>query len=285
MHSTNESCSMSTTKLAEALKDLLFTADDSPAYDAAITQARAALAYYEAEAKPAEPFVTSADSLATQLRGYAVAVQDEQPYWADKIKAACDELEAQAEAKPAPAEPVPALGWTGNADADLALILLDRLDDEGEGNAVRIEQLEDIVRNLAAAIANAKDARDFALSACLEAQRLAAAPAAPAPEPVPEGMMLVERGWFEKNRADWYRFHDLMKAHRLHPGRTDDSLIDILADHLAAPAPAKELSDDELDALIPQWRHTTAAANEVCWQRRDVRQAMRAAIAASKGEK
>jgi hypothetical protein len=49
----------------------------------------------------------------------------------------------------------------------------------------------------------------------------------------------------------------------------------------AAPAPATELSDDELDALIPQWRHTTAAANEVCWQRRDVRQAMRAAIAAA----
>lgn len=41
------------------------------------------------------------DTLATQLRGYAVAIQDEQPYWADKIKAACDELEAQAK----PAEP------------------------------------------------------------------------------------------------------------------------------------------------------------------------------------
>lgn len=43
-----------------------------------------------------------------------------------------------------------AVGWTGNADADLALVLLDRLDDEGEGNAERIEQLEELVRKLAA---------------------------------------------------------------------------------------------------------------------------------------
>lgn len=50
---------------------------------------------------------------------------------------------------------VPAVGWTGNADADLALILLDRLDDTGEGNAIRIEQLEGLVRKLAAAPAAA----------------------------------------------------------------------------------------------------------------------------------
>lgn len=56
---------------------------------------------------------------------------------------------------PAPALPAPAGGWTGNADADLALILLDRLDDTGEGNAVRIEQLEGLVRKLAAAPAAA----------------------------------------------------------------------------------------------------------------------------------
>lgn len=42
-----------------------------------------------------------------------------------------------------------AFGWTGNPDADLALILLDRLDDTGEGNADRIEQLDGIVRKLA----------------------------------------------------------------------------------------------------------------------------------------
>lgn len=55
----------------------------------------------------------------------------------------------------APAAPAPSTGWTGNADADLALILLDRLDDTGEGNADRIEQLEGLVRKLAAATAAA----------------------------------------------------------------------------------------------------------------------------------
>lgn len=61
----------------------------------------------------------------------------------------------------APAAPAASTGWTGNADADLALILLDRLDDTGDGNAARIEQLEGLVRSLAAA------------------------PAAPAPAPAP----------------------------------------------------------------------------------------------------
>jgi hypothetical protein len=100
---------MSTTKLAEALRlgiEALTCAGSHAECQSlevyAKEQMRAALASYEAEAKPAEGFVTSADSLTTQLRGYAVAIQDDQPYWADKIKAACDELEAQAEAKPAP---------------------------------------------------------------------------------------------------------------------------------------------------------------------------------------
>lgn len=58
--------------------------------------------------------------------------------------------QARAALAAAPAA-APATGWTGNADADLALILLDRLDDTGEGNAVRIDQLEGLVRKLAAA--------------------------------------------------------------------------------------------------------------------------------------
>ena len=34
---------------------------------------------------------------------------------------------------------------------------------------------------------------------------------------------------------DWSRFHHLMAKHRLHPGRTDDDLIDILTAHLDKP--------------------------------------------------
>lgn len=46
---------------------------------------------------------------------------------------------------------VPTNGWTGNSDADLALILLDRLDCDLGEDAARIEQLEVLVRKLAAA--------------------------------------------------------------------------------------------------------------------------------------
>jgi hypothetical protein len=52
-------------------------------------------------------------------------------------------------AHPPAQEPVPAVGWTGNADADLALILLDRLDVTVEDTA-RVDQLEGLVRKLAA---------------------------------------------------------------------------------------------------------------------------------------
>ena len=61
---------MSNTKLADALRALLQIRNRPiSACDPVRLEAEAALASYEAE--PAEGFVTSADSLTTQLRGYA----------------------------------------------------------------------------------------------------------------------------------------------------------------------------------------------------------------------
>jgi hypothetical protein len=146
---------MSNTKLADALRALLQIRNRPiSACDPVRLEAEAALASYEAE--PAEGFVTSADSLTTQLRGYAVAVQDEQPYWADKIKAACDELEAQAEAKPA-AEPVAwAISYNGKTPYALW--------DYGEGALLDLE-----VKRLGGTASK---------------MPLYAAPAAPAPVPL-----------------------------------------------------------------------------------------------------
>jgi hypothetical protein len=117
---------MSTTKLAF---QLLAASNYIDALGGVSQSYRQALASYEAE--PAEGFVTSADSLTTQLRGYAVAVADEQPYWADKIKAACDELDA-APAAPAPAEPV---AWAISYDGKTPYALWDY----GEGALLDLE--------------------------------------------------------------------------------------------------------------------------------------------------
>ena len=49
------------------------------------------------------------------------------------------------------------------------------------------------------------------------------------------------------------RFHHLMKKHGLHPGRTDDDLLDILDAHLSAAPPAQPadpLTDEQIQALV-----------------------------------
>ena len=50
------------------------------------------------------------------------------------------------------------------------------------------------------------------------------------------------------------RFHHLMKKHGLHPGRTDDDLLDILDAHLSAAPPAQPaaqpLTDAQIEALV-----------------------------------
>ncbi len=50
------------------------------------------------------------------------------------------------------------------------------------------------------------------------------------------------------------RFHHLMKKHGLHPGRTDDDLLDILDAHLSAAPPAQPaaqpLTDEQISALV-----------------------------------
>lgn len=38
----------------------------------------------------------------------------------------------------------------------------------------------------------------------------------------------------ERHKQDWNRFHHIMKNHGLHPGRTDDDLLEILDNDLAA---------------------------------------------------
>lgn len=44
------------------------------------------------------------------------------------------------------------------------------------------------------------------------------------------------------------RFHHLMKKHGLHPGRTDDDLLDILDAHLSAPPQVPQpLSDEQIN--------------------------------------
>jgi hypothetical protein len=66
-----------------------------------------------------------------------------------RMLAIIDQLGATRPTPAAQEQPAPAVGWTGNADADLALMLLDRLDVTGEDFA-RVDQLESLVRKLAA---------------------------------------------------------------------------------------------------------------------------------------
>lgn len=46
-------------------------------------------------------------------------------------------------------------------------------------------------------------------------------------------------------KQDWSRLHHVMKKHGLHPGRTDDDLIEILDRHLCAAQPAARSADAE----------------------------------------
>lgn len=73
----------------------------------------------------------------------------------------------------------------------------------------------------------------------------------------PPRLMDRLKKWLDKhfaNLAALNRFHDVMQKHRLHPGRTDDDLLEILDAHLSAPgfaAPAlvlKRLSDEQIKA-------------------------------------
>jgi hypothetical protein len=51
------------------------------------------------------------------------------------------------------------------------------------------------------------------------------------------------RAEIERHKTDWSRFHHVMAKHGLHPGRTDDDLIDILDRALAD-------RDAEIDRLV-----------------------------------
>ena len=57
------------------------------------------------------------------------------------------------------------------------------------------------------------------------------------------------------------RFHHLMKKHGLHPGRTDDDLLDILDAHLSAAPPAQPAAQPLTDAWRQLYRRAINEAN------------------------
>ena len=83
------------------------------------------------------------------------------------------------------------------------------------------------IDELRAELANERDEVELK-TACINGMRAAA------------NSLAVERdalrAELEKQKSDWSRFHHLMKKHGLHPGRTDDDLIEILDAHIAPGA-------------------------------------------------
>lgn len=123
--------------------------------------------------------------------------------------------------------------------------------------------------------------------------------AAPQPEPVGEVVIGEEgmtKGWTViKWRADlppiavgtklyaecpqWIsRFHHLMKKHGLHPGRTDDDLLDILDAHLSASQPQRApLTSEQRDEMWrAAWREDSYRPGSYDWYEAGVRDAERA---------
>jgi hypothetical protein len=247
----------------------------------------------QAEAKPAEPFVTSADNLTTQLRGYAVAVQDEQPYWADKIKAACDELEAQAEAKPANTL-AEALREAAQSLETIARNAGKALDTDGQENYLRHF---DQVRGYA-------NSRATVARAALEAQ----AEAKPA-EPSNPVTVYTNRGAAPAKPADadsydsiWHALQKIDTAACAHPLFVveKDGGIDAVTHNIvslihrtaapAAPAPHPDTKDAErfrymvsrILGPLPMVRVQVMRRGQYVLVERDLREAIDAAIAASK---
>lgn len=141
---------------------------------------------------------------------------------------------------PAPAVS-PSNGWTGNSDADQALILLDRLDCDVGDDSVRIEQLEQIVRKLAAATVSTAPAHVNDIDVVESFTKLTGAPADHATvehwETALTAVMPADfKDWHANSRREWPD----IAAHVISNLRQREDEAWAAVERLSAPAPATD---------------------------------------------